>query len=151
MESRKASHEWAGPQFSYAQGSVPLSPGVMKEAAVRSGKRAERVGELILKEVAFLLLEKAKDPRVRGVTLTGIHLSNDLKSARIFFSTLGGEREIRQAQSGLDSAKGFIKREIAAQMELRYVPDISFIHDPTLEKADRLEQLFHEIRKEEGE
>ncbi|MFO7986559.1 MAG: 30S ribosome-binding factor RbfA [Desulfatiglandaceae bacterium] len=116
-----------------------------------SGKRAQRVGELILQEIAFLLLEKAKDPRVQGVTLTGVDLSNDLKSARVFFSALGGNDEIRQVQSGLDSAKGFIKREIAARMELRYVPEISFTHDPTLENADRLERLFHEIRKEEGE
>lgn len=115
---------------------------------MRPGKRAVRVGDLILREIAFLLLEKAKDPRVQGVTLTGIHLSNDLKSAKLFFSTIGGQHAVDQAQCGLDSAKGFIKREIAARMELRYVPEITFMHDPTLENADRLERIFDEIRKE---
>lgn len=112
-------------------------------------KRAIRVGDAILREIATIILEKTKDPRVRGVTLTGIHLSNDLKSARVFFSALGGADEIKQAQSGVDSAKGFLKREIAARMELRYVPDITFVHDPTLQHADRLEALFDKIRKEE--
>jgi ribosome-binding factor A len=107
------------------------------------------VGDAILREIATIILEKTKDPRVRGVTLTGIHLSNDLKSARVFFSALGGADEIKQAQSGVDSAKGFLKREIAARMELRYVPDITFVHDPTLQHADRLEALFDKIRKEE--
>ncbi|MEJ2589528.1 MAG: 30S ribosome-binding factor RbfA [Deltaproteobacteria bacterium] len=116
---------------------------------MRPSKRAVRVGDVILREIATILLEKTKDPRVRGVTLTGIHLSNDLKSARVFFSALGGADDIRRAQSGVDSAKGFVKREIAARMELRYVPDISFVHDPTLQNADRLEALFAEIRKEE--
>ena len=113
-------------------------------------KRAVRLGDVILREIATILLEKTKDPRVKGVTLTGIELSNDLKSARVFFSTMGEADAIRRAQSGVDSAKGFIKREIAARMELRYVPEISFIHDPTLQHADHMESLFDEIRKKDN-
>jgi ribosome-binding factor A len=54
------------------------------------GKRSVRVGDVILKEVAFLLLEKVRDPRVQGVTLTGVRLSDDLKLARIYFQRHGG-------------------------------------------------------------
>jgi len=114
-----------------------------------AGKRAIRVGDQILKGVAGLLMQKVKDPRVKGVTLTGIDLSNDLRHARIFFSVIGNQDEVIKARSGLESAKGYIKREIGLNYKLKYVPDIIFQHDPTLETGDRMERLFDKLRKEE--
>jgi ribosome-binding factor A len=113
------------------------------------GKRAVRVGDLILREIAFLLLEKVKDPRVQGVTLTGIRLSDDLKRAKIFYSVVGDQRQIEKAEAGLNSAKGFIKREIGIRMELRYVPEISFVYDPSLKNGSHMEQVFDKIREAE--
>ena len=113
------------------------------------GKRAVRVGDLILRELAFLLLEKVKDPRVQGVTLTGIRLSNDLKQAKVFYSVLGEDDQIEQALKGLNSAKGYIKREIGNRMELRYVPEISFVHDPSLKEGSHMEQVFEKLRESE--
>ena len=77
-----------------------------------AGKRSARVGDQILKEIADLLMQKVKDPRVRGVTLTGVNISDDLRHARIFYSFLGDKGNIPRVQAGLDSAKGFIKKEI---------------------------------------
>jgi ribosome-binding factor A len=119
----------------------------MEGAQMVPGKRAMRVGDLILREVAFLLLEKVKDPRVQGVTLTGIRLSNDLKQAKVFYSVLGEDDQIEQALKGLNSAKGFIKREIGNRMELRYVPEILFVHDPSLKEGSHMEQVFDKLRE----
>lgn len=113
-----------------------------------SGKRATRVGDQILRFIAELLIERIRDPRVSKVTLTDISLSNDLKNARIYFSVLGTEIEVKEALNGLESAKGFIKRELGKRSQLRYVPDIMFDHDPTLETGNRLEQLFKKIEAE---
>jgi ribosome-binding factor A len=113
------------------------------------GKRAVRVGDQILRWISVLLLERVKEPRVKGVTLTGIRLSEDLKQARIYYSLLGDVDVIKRAQAGLDSAKGFIKKEIGRGLGLRYVPDIQFIHDPSLEIGSHLESLFEKIRREE--
>ena len=115
------------------------------------GKRATRVGDQILRFIAELLMHKIRDPRVKSVTLTGINLSNDLKNARIFFSVLGNESDVKQALKGLDSAKGFIKRELGSGLELRYIPDIIFDHDPTLATGNRLEQLFKKIQDDQTE
>jgi ribosome-binding factor A len=115
-----------------------------------AGKRAVRVGDQILRGVADLLMHKVKDPRIKGVTLTGIDLSNDLKYARIFFSIIGNQDEVMKAKSGLDSAKGYIKREIGLRSELRYVPDVSFVHDPTLDTGERMERLFERLRVEDS-
>jgi ribosome-binding factor A len=115
-----------------------------------AGKRAVRVGDQILKEIAILLLNRVKDPRVQGVTMTGINLSNDLKLARVYFSVMGDKSEIERALAGLNSAKGFIKREIGLRMQLRYVPEIKFLHDASLESGSHLDRIFEEIEKDEG-
>ena len=115
------------------------------------GKRATRVGDQILRFIAELLMNKIRDPRVKNVTLTGINLSNDLKNARIFFSVMGTDSDVEQALKGLDSARGFIKRQLGSGLELRYVPDILFDHDPTLATGNRLEQLFKKIQDDQTE
>lgn len=114
-----------------------------------AGKRSVRVGDQILKEIADLLSRKVRDPRVSGVTLTGIRLSDDLRHARIFYSVLGEKIDLDKIQSGLDSAKGFIKREMGRRINLRYMPEIIFQHDPTLETGNQIEKLFQKIKTEE--
>ena len=115
-----------------------------------AGKRAVRVGDQILKEMALLFMNRVNDPRVKNATLTGIHLSDDLKNARVYYSVIGDNTEIRNTQAGLDSAKGFIKREISLRVNLRYMPDIVFKHDPTLEMGTQMEKLFDKIKSEES-
>lgn len=115
---------------------------------VEHTKRAVRVGDLILHEVADLLARKVKDPRVHSVTLTGVQLSNDLRHAKIFFSQIGEEKEIQRAKGGLESAKGFIKREIGIRLDLKYVPDILFIHDPSLKTGADMERLLGRLKTE---
>lgn len=115
------------------------------------GKRSLRVGDVILKEVAFLLLEKVRDPRVQGVTLTGVRLSDDLKLARIFYSIMGDRSRVEKAQAGLNSATGFVKREIGRRSGLRYIPEIRFVYDPSLETGDHMERVFEKMRHTEEE
>jgi ribosome-binding factor A len=114
------------------------------------GRRATRIGDQVLREMADLLMRRVKDPRVKGITLTGISISNDLRYARVYYSVMGEEKAILQAQAGLESAKGFIKREIGLRLELKHVPDIVFKHDPSLAEGEHMERLFQRIRKEEA-
>ncbi len=115
-----------------------------------AGKRALKVGDQILKEMSFILLDRVTDPRVKGVTVTGIKLSNDLKRARVFFSVIGDENLIDKAQAGLDSAKGFIKREISSRMSLKYTPEIIFQYDSSLKYGSDMEKLFEKIKSDES-
>jgi ribosome-binding factor A len=113
------------------------------------GRRASRVGDLLLREIADLLMTKVKDPRVKKTTVTGISLSTDLRYAKVFYSLIGDEREILEAQKGLESATGFIKREIGLRMDLKYVPDIAFRHDRSLAEGDYMEKLLQKLKTEE--
>ncbi|MCU0596268.1 MAG: 30S ribosome-binding factor RbfA [Desulfobacterota bacterium] len=112
------------------------------------GRRASRVGDLILREIADLLMTRVKDPRVKKTTVTGIVVSQDLRYAKVFYSLIGSEQEILDAQKGLESATGFIKREIGLRMDLKYIPDIVFKHDPSLAEGDHMEKLFRKLKTE---
>jgi ribosome-binding factor A len=107
-----------------------------------AGNRTVRVGDQILKEMAVLLLEKVRDPRVERVTLTGIRITKDLKSAKVFYSVIGSPDAAARAQAGLDSAKGFMKKQLGLRMSLRYVPELRFIYDDTLAGGAHMDKLL---------
>jgi len=113
-----------------------------------AGKRSVRVGDQILREVALILMERVKDPRVEGVTVTGINLSKDLRYAKIYYSVMGETSQVERARIGLDSAKGFIKREIGMRLTLRYVPEITFVYDSTLVTGSEIERLFEKLKSD---
>jgi len=103
------------------------------------------VGGLIQQEISELLVRKIKDPRLELVTITGVEVSPDLKSARVYFSRFGHADEIKRCLEGLQSATGFIKRELGQRMKLRRVPDLEFVHDTSFEYGDRIELLLKDL------
>lgn len=112
------------------------------QAKTSRPKRTMQVGGLLQKEISELLIRKIKDPRLEMVTITGVKVSPDLKTARVYFSRFGNAEEIRKGLEGLQSAAGFIKRELGPRMKLRHVPDLEFIHDSSFEYGDRIESLL---------
>jgi len=112
-------------------------------------KRAERVADLIKREISEMLIRGIKDPRIGLVTITRVSLSDDLKVAKVYFSVLGEEEDRQRNLRGLNSAKGFIKREMGKRIHLRYMPEIIFKFDPSLEYADHINRLIKEIGLEE--
>ena len=109
--------------------------------------RPERVGDLIRQALARALREAVRDPRIGFVTLTDVKLSPDLKHARVFISTLGGEAEREEALRALRRAAPFLRKTLARQTGLRHVPRLDFQADDTLETGARVEQLIAEIRE----
>ena len=110
-----------------------------------AGSRSHRVGDQILREISDLLLRKLRDPRLKGVTLTDVRMSKDLRHAYVYYSLLGQDEQKKQAQAGFESAKGFIRREIGERVHLRYIPDIQFKYDMSLEYGQKMERLLEKI------
>lgn len=110
-----------------------------------SGRRPERVSDLLRATIADLLAREVKDPRIGMVTLTAVEMSPDLKHARVFFSCLGDENAQQRSLAGLRSASGYIKGHAARLLGLRFAPELTFIFDPSLERAERLSALLREV------
>lgn len=109
----------------------------------QGARRADRVADLVRAAVAELILRELKDPRIGMVTLTQVEMTDDLRHARIFFSVVGTDEVRNRSLAGLQSAAGFIRREVGRRLELRYAPEITFRLDPVPERAQRVAELLH--------
>jgi ribosome-binding factor A len=112
-------------------------------------KRADRVGELVMKEMSDILLKAVKDPRLQAVTVTGVKMSDDLQSARIYFVEMGKDECGKDIQEGLSRARGFVRRELGSRLRLRSVPEIIFVHDKSFGYGSRIEKLLAQIAEED--
>jgi ribosome-binding factor A len=112
-----------------------------------SFKRADRVSDLIKAEITNILLRQVRDPRVQNVTITDVKMSDDLRQAKIYFVPMGIDSVADEVKEGLKRATGFLKRELGKRLQLRYVPDVTFIFDRSFDYGDRIERLLGEIEK----
>jgi ribosome-binding factor A len=107
--------------------------------------RARAMGETVREIVARILVEDVADPRLAGVTVTGVEMSPDLRHANVFFTTRDVPGAGDEALSGLDSATGRIRALLGEQIQTRYVPQLHFRQDPAIEEASRIaEAIRHE-------
>jgi ribosome-binding factor A len=114
-------------------------------------KRSEKVAEAIHEEVSALLVKGLKDPRIGFVTVTGVKVSDDLHHATVYFTVVGTDEEKAASAAGLNSARGFIRREMGKNLKMRYVPEIIFRYDESVEYGNRIEGILREIKTGEGE
>lgn len=121
----------------------------LPELGEKVGRRPARVADNIKSEVATLILRKIKDPRVYGATITQVKVTPDLRRAWIYFSTLS--ENIEEVAAGLNSASGFIRSHLARELGMRYVPDLEFKYDQTIEKMAEMDKLFQEIASEDDQ
>jgi len=112
------------------------------------GQRTERVGDRIREVVSQLLVKKVKDPRVSFCTITHVRMTSDLKIARVYFSVIEGVQDWHKTLKGLNSAKGYIRRELGKEVILKTTPQIEFIHDDTFEEMDRIQSLLNKVKVE---
>lgn len=114
----------------------------------KDSRRSQRVGLLVREELSRLVLTVAHDPDLHGVTITDVEMPPDLKSARVYFSCLGGDPERTRAEAALARATGYLRREVTRRCQLRYAPELHFSFDATLEKGARIEELLARVRAE---
>lgn len=111
--------------------------------------RIGRVEQEVQRQVNDILLKRVRDPRVQGVTITGVEMSGDLQHAKIFYSILSDKsQDIEKTQAGLDKAKGLIRSEIGARIKIYKVPEITFIQDSSVQYGERIDELIREIHQE---
>jgi ribosome-binding factor A len=109
-------------------------------------RRQRQVGSLIQQEFSDLL-RGLRDPRLGFVTVTEVKVSANLKQAQIYISVMGEKEERRSTMAALEGAEGFIRHELASRLKLRFMPEIEFVPDLTLERAARLEALLNQIHE----
>ena len=107
--------------------------------------RIEKLQELIKQEMSKMLLKELKDPRIGFVTVTDVEMTGDLREAKIYVSVMGGEEQVKSSLEGLNSALGFVRREIGQRIRLRFTPEISFALDTSLDYGDHIQKLLLQV------
>ncbi len=113
--------------------------------------RPARVASELQHEVSALLARGLKDPRVTGfVTVTGAKMSPDLREATVYVSIHGDDATREQTLEGLRAAAGYLQREVARRLKLRYTPHLRFVYDESVAEGDHIERLLKEVKEKEG-
>jgi ribosome-binding factor A len=111
--------------------------------------RQEKLGELIAAELSDLLRNRVKDPRVGFASVTHVEVSGDLRHAKVFVSVMGTEEEKVASMKGLKNAAGYLRHELASRIVLRYMPEITFKLDTSIEEGARILALINKVEEEE--
>ena len=111
-------------------------------------RRVHRLENQIKARIAEVLQRELADPQLGFVTISGVELDREIKLCKVFWSTLGGQRDRHSNQQALDRANGFIRRQIAQVLHTRTVPVVRFIFDESIEGAIRMNNLIAELQEE---
>jgi ribosome-binding factor A len=108
-------------------------------------KRSEKVAEAVHELVSELLVKGLKDPRIGFVTITAVKVTDDLHLAKVYFTVIGSDEEKKATRAGLNSSRGFIRKEMGKKFRMKYVPDVEFLYDESVEYGHRIETILREI------
>src|SRR4030042_935434 len=109
-------------------------------------RRAERVSNLIRQEICQLLQEQVNDPRLSGlISVTKVSTSPDLKQAKVYVSVLGEQANKNEILQGFKSASGFFRRELSKRLILRFIPELSFEYDDSIEHGAKVLKLIEQV------
>ena len=110
--------------------------------------RREKLSSQIAKEISAILIHELKDPRRGFVTVTRAEVSVDFRSAKVFVSVMGMEKDKKLTMSGLRSAAGFVQALLGKRLRIRHAPEISFVRDDSIDRTLKLTKLIDDLAKE---
>lgn len=114
--------------------------------------RKDKVGEEIKRELAVLIRDDLKDPRVKGlVSVTHVEVSRDIRHATVFVSCMGDDEKQNETLEGLKQAAGFLRSAIASRLNVRYTPELTFKFDPSIQVGARINQLLADQNRDTKE
>jgi len=110
--------------------------------------RADRVGEIIKREIDDIIRKKINDPRIGFISITRVEITDDLKFANVYVSVYADDEKKKLTMDGLNSARGFIRGLLGPHLDLKFVPDINFKLDNSIEKANRIFGIINRLKDE---
>ena len=115
-----------------------------------TSRRTAKVAEAIRQVVSTTILFGLRDPRVKHVTILRVETPTDLRTSKIFVSILGNEKAQRLTMKGLDASRGFLQSKLAAELDLRYTPILSFVLDQGVKKSIEASRLLRKLDVEDA-
>lgn len=109
--------------------------------------RDNRISEELKKEISDILFQDIKDPDIGFVSIIKADVSHDLRVAKVYYSVMGSEEVVEKTQKAMKRSAGFIRRELANRMSLRYTPELVFIYDTSIEHGIKIAKILEDENK----
>lgn len=113
--------------------------------------RLQQVSEMFHHEISQMLIHELQDPNLRGSRVTQVVFTPDLKLAKVYFYSEGGEVEAPKILKGFVRSKNFMRRELSQRVPLKFSPDLKFYYDNTFDEKLRIDSLFQQIESKTDE
>ena len=113
-----------------------------------TSRRQRKVAELLHEEISQLIQFQTRDPRLGFVTVTDVEVSPDLRQARVYVTTLSDEAEAQDTLAGLVNASGYFRHKLSQSLSLRYIPELTFKLDTSLEHGLHIDNLLDTLKQE---
>ena len=110
--------------------------------------KTERIGSLFTKEIGYILQNETKNKDFKFVTITGCDVTNDLSYAKVYFTCLNDNKR-EEVTKALNNASGFIRNKLCDRVEIRKMPEITFVYDESIEYGNKIEKIIEEIHNKE--
>jgi ribosome-binding factor A len=117
-------------------------------------RRLPRLNEQLKREISRILRTDVRDPRVGAPVVSGVEVTPDLWSAKVYVELTGSEDERARALEGLSAAASFVRHLLGEELRVRRVPELRFVEDRTRERARRIDEILQEVlpdKDEDGE
>jgi len=115
---------------------------------MQTSRRPQRLALQIQQEISTMLFRNVKDRRIGMVTVTGVDLSPDLRHARVYVSCMGTDQDRAESLQALNHAAGWIRHELGQRIRMKFLPEVVFFTDSSLEYGERIDRLLDEIKEQ---
>ena len=111
--------------------------------------KAERISDALIEQISYILEHEVKNEDINFVTITDVHVTNDLALAKVYYTVLDDSKKEVTAKA-LKSASGFIRHELRDRVDIRQIPELRFIYDESIEYGNRIESILEEIKEDKA-
>jgi len=110
--------------------------------------RMERVNETVKREISLIVQQELGDPRLQFATITRVEVSRDLQHGKVYFSVLGDQTAIEQAEHGFEAARGMVRRLLGKRVQMKFLPELNFFYDKSLDYVIHLDETIERLKNE---
>ena len=115
------------------------------------GSRPDRVGDQLRAELADLIARDVHDPGIGFLTITQVKVTPDLQQPRVYYTTIGDEKQRKETSRALGRATPFLRRQVGRRLRLKHVPELEFFFDESIERQDRIERILLDIQAQRAD
>ena len=109
--------------------------------------KIDRINSNLVKEISYILANEVKDQDIKFVTVTDCKVTNDLSFAKVYFTLLNIDRK-KETLKALKNASGFIRHELMDRVDIRHIPELTFVYDESIEYGKKIENIIDDIHNE---